>query len=184
MKPGGPDTSRPPGLARRLACLVYEGFLVFGLAVAAGFLYTLAMGRAATTAGTLGLQAWLFVVIGAYFTVCWSRLGQTLAMKTWHIRVVTQDLKPLGAGRAALRYALSWLWFVPALLTLHLTGLKGGIPTTVVLAVGVLAYGALSRLHPQRATLHDAICGTRLIDTRPGAGPAGVPPDRRHNPAP
>lgn len=184
MSPTDTGQGRTPGLARRLACLLYEGFLVFGLAVAAGFLYAMATGRADASAGTRGLQAWLFLVIGAYFTVCWSRLGQTLAMKTWHIRVVTQDLRPLGTARAAARYALSWLWFVPALLSLHFTGLKGGLATTVVLAVGVLAYAALARLHPQRAYLHDAICGTRLIDTRKPAVAARAPLPRRHNPAP
>jgi uncharacterized RDD family membrane protein YckC len=34
-----------------------------------------------------GLQAFLFLIFGIYFTWLWSK-GQTLAMKTWHIRVV------------------------------------------------------------------------------------------------
>lgn len=163
---GSREAPVPAGLVRRLACWIYEGLLVFGLVVAAGFLYALATRQAGTPSGSLGLQVWLFLVIGLYFTVCWSRLGQTLAMKTWHIRLLTHDMRPVGTARAALRYVLSWLWFVPALLTLHLTGLKGGLPTAVVLGAGVLAYAGLTRLHPQRAYLHDALCGTRLVDTR------------------
>jgi hypothetical protein len=32
-------TFRAPGFARRLACFVYEGMLVFGVVVLAGYLY-------------------------------------------------------------------------------------------------------------------------------------------------
>jgi hypothetical protein len=31
----------------------------------------------------------------------------------------------------------------------------------------VAGYSALALLHPQRQFWHDAVCGTRLIDTRP-----------------
>lgn len=184
MSPPAPPQPRTPGLARRLACLLYEGLLVFGLVMTGGFLYAAATRQPQSMTGTRGLQLWLFLLMGAYFTVCWSRLGQTLAMKTWHIRLVTHDLRPVGTGRALLRYLLSWLWFVPALVTLQVTGLKGAWPTTVMLAVGVLAYASLSRLHPQRAYLHDAICGTRLIDTRTPPPSSGGSQDSGQNPAP
>ena len=35
----------------------------------------------------------MFVVLGIYFVWFWSR-GQTLAMKTWHIRLVDAQGRP------------------------------------------------------------------------------------------
>ena len=46
------------------------------------------------------LQAFLFVVLGIYFIWFWSHGGQTLAMKTWHIRLVDRDGGAAHARRA------------------------------------------------------------------------------------
>lgn len=154
-----------PGLARRLACLVYEGVLLFGVVMTAGLVYGLATDQRHALQGTPGLQAVLFVVIGAYFVFFWSRRGQTLAMQTWRIRLVTGDARAPSPLRAAMRYVLAWLWFLPALVALWLTGLKGTLPSMVTLVAGVLAYAGLTRLHPDRQFLHDALCGTRLVST-------------------
>ncbi len=56
------------------------------------------------------LQAFLFVVFGVYFVWFWSK-GQTLAMKTWGIRIVDRFGRSLTQGRALLRYLLSWVRF-------------------------------------------------------------------------
>ena len=60
------------------------------------------------------LQAFLFVIFGIYFTWFWAK-GQTVAMKTWKIRVVDRAGRPVSQPRALLRYACSWLWFLPPL---------------------------------------------------------------------
>ena len=117
--------------------------------------------------GSTGLRVFLFVVLGAYFVYFWTRSGQTLAMLTWHLRLVTQDGGPVSVLRAVCRYILSWLWFLPALATVYGMGLKGGWPVTGALIAGVLAYAALTRLHPQRQFWHDAVCHTRLITQLP-----------------
>jgi len=36
----------------------------------------------------------------------------------------------------------------------------------------VILYGLLARLHPDRQYLHDAVCGTRLVDVRHERGPS------------
>jgi uncharacterized RDD family membrane protein YckC len=87
-------------------------------------------------------------------------------MKAWHIRLLDTQGRPVGPLRAAMRYLLSWLWFVPALLAAHLAGFKDGSIYGVVFA-GVLAYAAITRLSPQRQFWHDVVCGTRLVDVRP-----------------
>lgn len=156
-----------PALLRRLACFVYEGVLLFGVVVAAGLLYSLATQQRHALVGHHGLQAFLFVVLGIYFVWFWSRGGQTLAMQTWHIRLLTRDGRPVPRVRALGRYLLCWLWFLPALAAVYISGLKGGAPTFTALITGVLAYAALSRLHPDRQYWHDAVCGTRLVTWRP-----------------
>lgn len=156
-----------PGLMRRMACLLYEGVLLFGVVMAAGLLYGILTGQRHALEGTLGLQLLVFMALGIYFVVLWTRGGQTLAMQTWQVRLVTADGQALGKPRALLRYLLSWLWFVPALAIARWTGLQGALPIAGALLAGVLGYAALSYLHPQRQFLHDAICGTRLIRWRP-----------------
>ena len=155
-----------PAVARRLACFLYEGVLLFGLLIVAGLLYGVATNQRNASVGALGLQVFLFVVLGAYFVWFWSRHGQTLAMRTWHVRLFTRNGQPVGLLRASCRYLLAWLWFVPALVVLKFSGLSGAAPAFVSLAAGVLAYASLSRLHPDRQFLHDAACGTRLVTWR------------------
>jgi len=166
--PGGPPT---PGLVRRLACFVYEGVLLFGVLMAAGLVYGVATDQRHALAGAFGLRVFLFLVLGAYFVGFWSQYGQTLAMRTWHIRLVHtvhgDSLRPPGWARAAARYLLAWLWFLPALVALHFSGLKGAPTAFALLSVGVLTYALLARVHPQRQFLHDALCGTRLVTWRP-----------------
>jgi len=88
-------------------------------------------------------------------------------MKTWHLRVVTAGGQPLPWGRAMLRYLLSWLWFLPALVSVWALGLHGGGAIVGSLMAGVAAYLLIARLHPQRQFLHDTIAGSRVITQLP-----------------
>ena len=161
-----------PSLRRRLACFVYEGVLLFGVVMAVGLVYGVAVGQRDAMLGRQGLQTVLFTALAAYFIWFWSHGGQTVAMKTWHIRLVRADGAAATAARCALRYLLSWLWFVPALLSLWLIGMGGAWAIAATLALGVAAYALLARLLPDRQYWHDVLCGTRLVDVRPPAGEA------------
>lgn len=168
------DSPDVPGIWRRLAAFLYEGVLLFGVVMISGLLYSALTRQTHALTGRFGLQLFLFVLLGVYFAYFWSRGGQTVAMKAWHIRVVDRSLRPLGMGRAVARYLLSWLWFAPALVALALSPLRSGGFVAAMLIVGVLAYALTARLHPQRQFLHDAMAGTLLITQRP--------PPRGHNP--
>lgn len=160
-----------PSLRRRMACWLYESLLLFGVVFVGG----LVLGSAGVLFGhplsPKTLQALLFVVLGIYFAWFWSK-GQTLAMKTWHIRVVDQQGRPLTRVRALARYALCWLWLLPPLAVLapfHLPWAE-----VAVLATGwVAVWALLSRFHPQRQFWHDVLAGTRLV-----AEPATLTPPR------
>jgi uncharacterized RDD family membrane protein YckC len=157
------------GLPRRMACLLYEGLLLFGVLMAAGLLYAGLTEQRNAMLGRHGLQAFLFIVIGVYFAWFWSRGGQTVAMKTWRIRLVRADGAPLSQTRAAARYLLSWLWFGPALLSLWLGHAASAAPIVAALSAGAVGYAALVGLDPDRQFWHDTVCGTRLVDWQPEA---------------
>ena len=154
-----------PSLRRRMACWLYEGMLMFGVVFIAGYLFgTLSQTRNAMD-NRLGLQAFLFVIFGIYFTWFWSK-GQTLAMKTWNIRVVNRYGQAISQPRALLRYACSWIWFLPPLAAVAPFALPAG--ETMVILLGWVAFWALlSRFHPQQQFWHDALAGTRLVGSLP-----------------
>ena len=156
-----------PGLARRMAAFVYEGILLFGVLMIAGYLYSSLTQQRHALYGQAGLRVFLFVVLAVYFVWFWSHGGQTVAMRTWHVRLVTRGGLAVSKGRAALRYLASWIWFLPALASAWLAGLRSAPQIFAVMILGVLAYAATARLHPQRQFWHDALCGTCLVTWRP-----------------
>ncbi len=161
------ESQERPSLKRRMAAFIYEGVVLFGVVFATAFLFgTLTQQRHALK-GQHALQAVLFIVLGIYFAWFWTRGGQTVAMKAWHIRLVDLHGQPLSRPRALLRYCLSWLWFAPALLSVWMLGLRSTAATFVILTAGVVAYALLSRLHPSRQFLHDVLSGTQLITQKP-----------------
>ena len=152
---------KTPSLTRRMASWLYEGMLMFGVVFIAGYLFgTLSQTRNAMD-NRHALQAFLFIVFGIYFVWLWSK-GQTLAMKTWDIKIVDRSGLPVTQSRALLRYVLSWLWFLPALAGVSPFKLSGA--ESVVLVIGwVAVWAILSRFHPDRQFWHDAWAGTRLV---------------------
>lgn len=146
-----------------MACWLYEGMLLFAVLFVSDYLYS-ALSQTRNALDNRPLQqAFLFVVLGIYFTWFWAK-GQTLAMKTWRIRLVDRLGQPVTQARALLRYLLSWLWFLPALAAV--ASFKFSVAELVVLLFGWIAVWALlSRFHPLQQFWHDAWAGTRLIAT-------------------
>ena len=148
-----------------MACWLYEGMLLFAVVFIAGWLFsTLGQMRDAMDARRPLLQAFLFVVFGIYFAWFWSR-GQTLAMKTWHLRIVDRQGRPVTQARALVRYLLSWVWFLPPLTAMAPYRLSGA--EVALLIIGwVMIWAILSRFHPQGQFWHDALAGTRLVSSK------------------
>jgi uncharacterized RDD family membrane protein YckC len=150
-----------PGLWIRMACWMYEGILMFGVVFISAYLFgTLSQTRNALD-NRHGLQAFLFIIFGIYFVWFWSK-GQTLAMKTWHIRLVDKNGLTVSQYRAFARYCLSWVWFLPPLLAIfpfHLSGPE----STAILVGWFVVWALLSRIHPQQQFWHDSWAGTRLV---------------------
>ena len=156
-----------PTLARRMACWLYEGMLLFGVVFISGYLFgTLSQTRNAMD-NRHGLQAFIFLVFGIYFTWFGAK-GQTLAMKTWHIRVVDAQGRALTQQLAFLRYLLSWVWFLPPIALASLFNISA-IETLVLTLGWVAVWALLSRLQRQGQYWHDIWAGTRLVhdETKP-----------------
>ena len=146
-----------------MACWLYEGMLLFGIAFAATLVFSIAgQMRSGIDDRRPILIAFLVVVFGIYFAWCWARGGQTLAMRTWHIRVVDRNGHALSQARAVFRYACSWLWVLPPIAFIAPLKLSAAEIGAAVLGWIVL-WALLSRLHPQRQFWHDALAGTRLV---------------------
>jgi uncharacterized RDD family membrane protein YckC len=156
-----------PGLGRRLAALIYEGLLLFGVLMLAGWLYGGLTQQRHALEGRAGLQVFLFLVLAIYFVWFWTHGGQTVALKAWRMKVVAANGQALTQTRALARYVLSWLWFLPSLAAIQIAGLHSGAAIGSTVVAGALSYAVTIYLHPQRQYLHDALCGTRIVDASP-----------------
>ena len=162
-----PATLPTPGVRRRFAAMLYEGVVLFGVLMVSGLLFSTLTDQRHALQGRLELQGFLFAVLGLYFAWFWVHGGQTVAMKTWHVRVVRLDGRPLGWRGALARYALSWMWFLPALGVAGALNLHSSGEYALALLAGMAAYAILTRLLPDRQFLHDRLCETRLVTWRP-----------------
>lgn len=153
-------------LRRRMAAFIYEGVLLFALFMAAGAAYSVSAGQVHALQGRTGMMATQFLALALYFIWFWTHGGQTLAMKTWQVRLVMHDGTPVGLWPACLRFLLSWLWFMPAWFGSWVAGWHQSKLLFGAMLVWAMIYAAMTRLLPQRQFLHDAICRTRVIDHR------------------
>jgi len=107
--------TRPAGVLRRLAALIYDSFLLFGILVVPLFLLTGLSERGQP--GSLQTDAvvhelppiapwpvmltYEIVVVFGFYCYFWLRSGQTLGMQAWRLR-----LDDLDGGRPSLRQCL------------------------------------------------------------------------------
>ncbi len=158
------DSFAPAGLVLRLSAMVYEAVLLFGVAFAVGYalLASMRWSYPLPPVPRVVLQGALFIAIGAYFVVCWTRTGQTLASKAWRLRVIDADGRPPRVGRAIARYLSAWYLWLPGLAIAGLFHLTAGWTLLAVTACfALLLTPAL--LDPQRRLLHDRWTGTRVV---------------------
>jgi len=132
-----------PSILRRLAAALYDALLIVALMFLATYPFLAFFGDATQGWRRHLLQAWIVFVVGSYFVWFWTRGGQTLPMKTWHIRLVRHDGAAVGTARAVHRFALALLG-------------------AAALGLG-FAWALFDR---DRQFLHDRLSGTALIDAR------------------
>ena len=107
-----PTPAAFPSLLRRLASLVYDMLLLLAIFFFAALIFLLFFGSALKAPARQFFQAYLWLISAAYFIWCWLHGGQTLAMKTWHIRLVNLSGAALTLNQAAGRYVLASLGLI------------------------------------------------------------------------
>jgi len=157
---------------RRFACMMYEGVLLFGVVFLASYLFdTLTQSRSGLTLRH-ARQIILFFAIGLYFVGCWRLKGQTLPMKTWHVRLVDGRLATPSLGRLVARYILAWIMpLLAALAVLRISQATGYSSTDLFVVFAPFAGFIWTWFDRDGQFLHDRVLGTRLIDAprrRPG----------------
>lgn len=130
----------PAPLLARFAVMIYESLLVTAVVFVASFIVIPVVGEMQAPWQRHLFQVYLLGILFAYFSAFWLRSGQTLAMKTWRIRLVQQNGGTLTFRQAMLRFVL-------ALLGLLLAGIG-------------FWWAFFDR---DKQFLHDRIVGTRLI---------------------
>jgi len=139
------DSVAPPratgaGLGRRALALIYEALLLFALMLLSSLPFVMIAHEADPVATRPLFQLYLLLVAAAYFVWQWRRGGQTLAMKAWHMRLVTHDNTPL-----SLRHATSRFLFA--------------VPGALLLGAGFL-WALVDR---DALFLHDRLAGTKIV---------------------
>ncbi|HEY3850640.1 MAG TPA: RDD family protein [Steroidobacteraceae bacterium] len=132
------------GFGRRFAALIYDSLLLAALLLVYTGIMVAMRGGAITEAGSRG---WWYLyrggevaIVAAYYVVNWMRSGQTLGMRAWHLRAVSESGKPLRLLPALWRCVCGFLAWAPA-------------------ALGVFWLYA----DPERLALHDRLSGTRVV---------------------
>ena len=142
------------GLRRRLAGMLYELVLLIGVLAIGFFLPWMLLLSLLDLKNPPAWVGWvellhLLALLGVYFVCSWRLHGQTLAMRTWRLRVVTANGSTLSWGRAGLRYVLAW-------------------PSMLCFGAGILwAFFDLDNLF-----LHDRLARTRVVQLPKGTAPA------------
>ena len=149
-------------LKNRLFCMVYEGMLLFGVLFISGWLFSTLLQQRHALVLRHAQQAWQFLVLAGYFGWFWTHGGQTLAMKTWRVRIVNREGQPLRWPHALLRYLLAWLWFVPGLAAASVVHAQGWM-LMLLPALNVVLWAAAVRLDTDRQFIHDRLARTRIV---------------------
>jgi uncharacterized RDD family membrane protein YckC len=129
------------GIRRRLASMMYEALLLVGV-LAATFFFPQLLISLVRHAALPGAVLWIHVigVLGIYFLWYWRHGGQTLAMQTWKLKLVSHDGSAPTWPQLYRRYALAW-------------------PSVTLLGAGLI-WAVFDR---DRQFLHDRLSGTRVI---------------------
>lgn len=160
-----------PRLRRRLASLLYECVLLFGVMFVPAYLFS-ALTQFKGTPGSLlrhGFQLFIFLAIGTYFVWCWRHGGQTLPMKTWRFRLIRIDGMPPGVAQCWLRYACAWIGPISGLAAYKLLVTVSGLGmnrfsyAAFVASMPFLMLNfAWAMADPDQQFLHDRLARTRL----------------------
>ena len=137
-------------LWRRLAALLYDGFLVAAIWMVLGYLIQFAFGTGTNQLVngrviTDPLQdavifSMMVTTAFGFYAWFWARSGQTLGMIAWRLRTQRPDGGLLTLPQSVLRFVLAW-------------------PSFFLLGIGFFCL----LVNRQHGTLHDRLSGTQVV---------------------
>ena len=112
IKTAKPDI-QPCGLGRRLLAMLYDALVLVAILLLATALALLAGSGAVTAGRDPFFTLYLVLVWFLYLALCW-RLGMTVGMRAWRIRIETPEGGKPGWAACLVRFGVSLLAAAPA----------------------------------------------------------------------
>lgn len=135
----------PATVLKRALAIIYDGLISIAVLLVATWIYTMIAGwltgwdkyeqmaEAGELSGDPGLTFVLFLVLYLFFAYFWTRIGQTLGMQVWRIRIENLDGTSVSWTQALLRYGTAGVAIFVALLAGYYLG-----PVSLFLTVPVV----------------------------------------------
>lgn len=136
-----------PSLFKRLASLFYELLTIIAIAFVGVGMFVMIVGDASDDSDKrIALQLFIWLLLGAYYVTSWVKRGQSLAMRSWQIKLVPRESEkqhlPLSVQVAVFRYVLA------------------------TVSLGVFGLGFLVGFLPNQQFIHDQLLQLRIIDLK------------------
>ncbi|WP_374347837.1 RDD family protein [Chitinimonas sp.] len=149
-------------LWRRLVSLCYDTLLLIALVLAGAMLFQLVWpGDAGSAVRRYTEFAYMVALLFGYFSWCWRRSGQTLAMKTWRLRLRSTTRNQPGWLAIAIRFTLVFCAFMPLspawIWSKHVPGMRWLLWLACAWAALPYLWALIDR---DRQFLHDRLAGT------------------------
>lgn len=138
------NEKKPASLFKRLAVIGYDGLLLIAvLFISTAFTLPLNGGEAITNEHAMFpfLVIYWFLISFVFYAWFWTHGGQTLGMKTWKLQLISTDNKKITWKQAFVRFCCAIL-------------------STLLFGLGFF----WSLLNEKKATLHDIVSNTILVD--------------------
>jgi len=101
---------------RRIASGTYDWLIIIALMIVCWIPVVMVSETLLSIEQIPGFLIYLYIILlsFAYFAYFWRNGGQTVGMKTWHIKLVTADNKPASLKASMLRYCGAIISLIPA----------------------------------------------------------------------
>ena len=169
MTPAELSVLPAPQFWRRVSCCLYEQLVLLGVIAFTFLVPNLGLG----ILFGISLPSWLtflylYSVLGIYFVWYWTKSGQTLAMQTWRIRMISANGFNLSKRQAIWRYVYGSLWIVPCVFLQWIFHLEKWQIIEMLFAVALFIWPLsifLDRRNPSlRQSLPDRLAKSRLVE--------------------
>ncbi len=105
------NNSKTSLIWRRLAAMLYDLFPILSILIAVTVVAMLFTPGREIPAGSWWHQLSLCLGVYAYFVISWIRFGQTIGMRAWRLKLVSES--GLTWPRLSIRFLLSLLSWLP-----------------------------------------------------------------------